>query len=288
MDYKLRSLAGGRLAILHRAFLPPGDPMTDIRPLLDLMTLLRDPERGCPWDREQTFASIAPYTLEEAYEVADAIARDDPDALRDELGDLLFQVVFHARMAEEQGTFDFADVIAGLLEKMVRRHPHVFSDAEVADAEEQTRAWERHKAAERRESDPGASSVLDGVALGLPALLRADKLQKRAARVGFDWSELAPVLAKVDEELAEVRAELDAAGSHERLAAEVGDLLFAVVNLARHLDVGAEAALRDANDRFGRRFRRVEAAFTARSADMREATLDELDAEWERAKRDGA
>ncbi len=258
--------------------------MADIRPLLELMALLRHPERGCPWDREQTFATIAPYTLEEAYEVADAIARDDPDALRDELGDLLFQVVFHARMAEEAGRFDFADVIAGLLDKMVRRHPHVFGDAEVADAEEQTRAWERQKAAERAAQEDGAASALDGVALGLPALLRADKLQRRAARVGFDWPRIDPVHAKVDEELAEVRAELDAGAPHARVAAEIGDLLFAVVNLARHAGVDAEDALRGTNARFSARFRQVEADFAGRDESMLDSDLEALDAAWERAK----
>ena len=260
--------------------------MADIRPLLELMALLRHPERGCPWDREQTFATIAPYTLEEAYEVADAVARDDPEALRDELGDLLFQVVFHARMAEEEGRFDFADVISGLLEKMVRRHPHVFGKETISDAEEQTRAWEQHKAAERRARDPSAASALDGVALGLPALLRAEKLQRRAARVGFDWREIEPVLAKIDEELAEVRVELEQDAPHERVAAEIGDLLFATVNLARHAGVDAEAALRGTNDRFSRRFRKVESAFASRGEEMREATLEELDAEWDRAKRE--
>ncbi len=259
--------------------------MADIRPLLELMALLRHPERGCPWDREQTFATIAPYTLEEAYEVADAVARDDPDALRDELGDLLFQVVFHARMAEEAGRFDFADVIAGLLDKMVRRHPHVFGDAEVADVEAQTRAWEQHKAAERAARGDGAGSALDGVALGLPALLRADKLQRRAARVGFDWSEIDPVHAKVDEELAEVRAELDAGAPRDRVAAEIGDLLFAVVNLARHAGVDAEAALRGTNERFSSRFRHVEAEFAQRDQALRDADLAALDAAWERAKK---
>ena len=260
--------------------------MADIRPLLELMALLRHPERGCPWDREQTFASIAPYTLEEAYEVADAVARDDPEALRDELGDLLFQVVFHARMAEEAGRFDFADVIAGLLDKMVRRHPHVFGDATVADAAAQTRAWAQHKAAERQARDPAAASALDGVALGLPALLRAEKLQRRAARVGFDWPEIGPVLAKVDEELAEVRAELDQGGPDERVAAEIGDLLFAVVNLARHAGVDAEAALRGGNARFVQRFHHVEAAFAERPEGLRGASLEQLDAAWEQAKRE--
>ncbi|MDX1592769.1 MAG: nucleoside triphosphate pyrophosphohydrolase [Gammaproteobacteria bacterium] len=258
--------------------------MADIRPLLELMALLRHPEKGCPWDREQTFATIAPFTLEEAYEVADAVARDDPEALRDELGDLLFQVVFHARMAEELGRFDFAGVVEGLLDKMVRRHPHVFGDAEVADAEEQTRAWERHKAAERRARDPREASVLDGVARALPALLRAEKLQRRAARVGFDWPDIAPVLAKVEEELAELRAELDGEAPAARVEAELGDLLFAVVNVARHAGVDAEAALRGANERFGRRFRRVESEFAQRGTAMHDAGLDELDAAWERAK----
>src|SRR5438874_6195348 len=206
--------------------------------LLAIMAQLRDPERGCPWDRAQDFASIAPYTIEEAYEVADAIARRDQTALKDELGDLLFQVVFHARMAEEQGLFAFDDVAAAIAEKMERRHPHVFGDAEIASAAAQTEAWEEHKAAERRDRAPPtgiAPSILDGVALALPALLRAVKVQSRAARIGFDWPEARPVFDKLAEEIAELEAELEAGADRRRLEDEIGDILFAVANLARKL-----------------------------------------------------
>lgn len=258
--------------------------MSDIDALLELMARLRDPEGGCPWDREQTFATVAPYTLEEAYEVADAIERGDLDELRGELGDLLFQVVFHARMAEEQGAFAFGDVVATIVDKMVRRHPHVFGEAEVLTAEEQTTRWEAHKAAERATAGEAASSALDGIARALPSLVRADKLQRRAARVGFDWPDIGPVYAKVAEEVEEVRDELASGGDAHRVAAEVGDLLFSCVNLARHAGVDPEMALRGANQRFARRFRHVEAAFAARERDLCDASLEELDAEWERAK----
>jgi MazG family protein len=262
--------------------------MSDIETLLQLMARLRDPEHGCPWDREQDFASIAPYTIEEAYEVADAVARDDLDALRDELGDLLFQVAFHSRMAEERGAFDFADVVAAIVAKMVRRHPHVYGSATVASAAEQTHAWERHKAAERRDRHGADAGALDGVALGLPALTRADKLQRRAARAGFDWPEIGQVFDKVREELDEVRAELDAGrpAGDPRLAGELGDLLFACVNLARHARVDPEAALRGASARFARRFRHVESAFVARDRTLDTATAEELDQAWEQAKRE--
>ena len=260
--------------------------MSGIEPLIELMARLRDPEEGCPWDVEQTFATIVPYTIEEAYEVAEAVAREDPAQLRDELGDLLFQVVFHARMAEEAGQFAFGDVVDGIVAKMVRRHPHVFGEARVASAAEQSAAWEAHKAAERDARGDGASGALDGVAAALPALVRAAKLQRRAARVGFDWPDVAPVIAKVEEELAEVRAELDAAAPRARVAAEVGDLLFSCVNLARHAGVDPEAALRDANARFSARFGAVEARFAADGHDLHDASLDELDAAWEAAKRD--
>ena len=229
------------------------------------MARLREPERGCPWDREQSFATIAPYTIEEAYEVADTIARGDMAALKDELGDLLFQVVFHARMAEEAGIFDFDDVATAITDKMVRRHPHVFGDAEIATAEAQTLAWEEHKAKERaaKAVATGArESVLDGVALALPALLRAAKIQKRAARIGFDWQEARPVIAKLAEEIAELEAELaiGADGDPDRLEDEMGDILFAAANLARKLDIEPEAALRRATEKFERRFRRVRGA----------------------------
>ena len=258
-----------------------------IERLLQVMARLRDPERGCPWDLEQNFASIAPYTIEEAYEVADAIARGDTADLADELGDLLLQVVYHARMAEEAGHFDFARVAAAIADKMIRRHPHVFGQAEVASAAAQTRAWEATKAMER-EAKAGTQGkrhgLLDDLPLALPALTRAQKLQRRAARVGFDWPEAAQVLAKVEEELCELKSELAAAGPRERLADEVGDLLFAVVNLARHLEVDGEAALRATNGKFERRFRAIEDALHARGQRLEDATLDEMEALWQDAK----
>jgi MazG family protein len=268
---------------------PPDRP---IDRLLAIMARLRDPDGGCPWDVEQSFATIAPYTIEEAYEVADAIARDDMTALREELGDLLLQVVFHARMAEEAGAFAFDDVATAIADKMVARHPHVFADAAVNSATAQRVHWESLKDAERAakaEAGGGAASVFDGVALALPALLRAEKLQNRAARVGFDWPEAAQVLDKIEEEVAELRqalagAEAGAAPSpaiHE----EVGDLLFAVANLARHLDVDPETALRDGNAKFTRRFTHIERALAAQGRDPAAASLDELEALWQQAKR---
>lgn len=252
--------------------------------LLAIMARLRDPQRGCPWDREQDFSTIAPYTIEEAYEVADAIARNDSAALKDELGDLLFQVVFHARMAEERGIFDFADVVAAIADKMERRHPHVFGDAEISTAAAQTEAWEAHKAAERRErahSTGTAPSVLDGVALALPALMRAAKLQRRASRIGFDWPDARAVFDKIAEELAELRTELDENSERERLEDEIGDVLFAVANLARKLEIDPEAALRRATAKFERRFRRVE-TLAARHAAAPD--LEGLEALWQQAK----
>lgn len=252
-----------------------------IERLLAIMRRLRDPDGGCPWDRRQSFASIAPYTLEEAYEVADAIERGAMEELRDELGDLLFQVVFHTQMAAEMGTFDFEAVVQAIIDKLVERHPHVFGDATLASAEEQSRAWEAHKARDRERRRPGAGS-LDGVSLALPALTRAAKLQRRAARVGFDWPAPAPVLEKVEEELQELREAMgkDAVARRE----ELGDLLFACVNLARHLGVDPEAALRSANAKFERRFRQVEAALAARGSRAEQASLAEMDALWEAAK----
>ena len=266
---------------------PPESP---IERLLRIMARLRDPESGCPWDVEQSFASIAPYTIEEAYEVADAIAHDDLPALKDELGDLLLQVVYHARMAEEAGAFDFAAVAGSIAEKMVRRHPHVFGETEVAGATAQTLAWEEHKAAERRakaEARGLRPSLLDGVALGLPGLTRAVKLQRRAASAGFDWPRAAQVLDKIEEEIRELRAELpageDRAPAQERLEDELGDLLFAVANLARHVEVDPESALRGANRKFERRFRAVEARF---GEALEQASLDEMEEAWQAAKAD--
>ena len=266
-----------------------------IQRLLEVMARLRDPEGGCPWDVEQSFATIAPYTVEEAYEVADAIERADMPALKDELGDLLLQVVFHARMAEEDGLFDFETVARGIADKMVRRHPHVFGDVTVESAAAQTLAWEDIKAAERaaqREAanggDKGAGdephSVLDGVALSLPALLRAEKLQKRAARVRFDWSDTVRVFAKIEEELSEVKQEIEAGEDPDRLEDEVGDLLFTVVNLARHLKVDPEVALRRCNAKFERRFKWLERDFAARGEDPAAATLEQLEDAWQAAK----
>jgi len=257
-----------------------------VRRLLAIMARLRDPARGCPWDREQTFATIAPYTIEEAYEVADAIQRGDLDALRDELGDLLFQVVFHARMAEEGGRFDFADVARSISDKMERRHPHVFGDAQVASVEDQSRAWEAHKAVERRAGvAPGERvSHLDGVSLALPALLRALKLQKRAARIGFDWPEISGVFAKLEEEAHELWEAREQGESAGRLEAELGDLLFTCVNLARHLALDPETALRHANARFEARFRRMEELLEATRGAVDGSSPEAMDAAWVRAK----
>ena len=250
--------------------------------LLAVMAALRNPQGGCPWDIEQDFSSIAPYTIEEAYEVADAIERGEFGELRDELGDLLFQVAFHARMAEERGFFNFADVVSAIVEKMVRRHPHVFADEVITDAAAQTRAWEAQKAKERQARGQHAS-LLDGVTLGLPALSRAEKLQQRAARAGFDWPEIAPVFDKVHEEIEEVRAEL-AGDDHQALEDEIGDLLFACVNLARHAGVDPEQALRTANRKFVRRFNYVEQALAGQGRSLDEADLECMEALWNEAK----
>ena len=257
--------------------------------LTAIMARLRDPEHGCPWDQAQNFATIAPYTIEEAYEVADAIARGDMPALKEELGDLLLQVVYHARMAEEAEAFDFDAVARAIGDKMVRRHPHVFGDAQIADAAAQTRAWEEEKAEERQAalSDGAADgpSALDGIPLALPALMRAAKLGGRAARTGFDWPDAVQVLAKIDEELAELRAELGADASRDRLEEEFGDLLFACANLARHLELDAEAALRRASGKFEGRFRRVEARLAETQTTAEAITLEEMERLWQEAKR---
>jgi ATP diphosphatase len=258
---------------------------TEITRLLDIMARLRNRDSGCPWDIEQTFATIAPYTIEEAYEVAEAVELGDPAALREELGDLLLQVVFHARMAEELGQFAFADVARGIADKMVRRHPHVFGDARIDSAAAQTAAWEDQKAAERRTKAAAAAappSALDGVGFGLPALARAVKLQRRAARIGFDWPAMAPIFDKIAEEIGELRHEIDTNGGAARIEDELGDLLFAVANLARRLETDPEQALRGACRKFERRFRQVETGLAARG--VAAPSLDEMEAEWQRAK----
>ena len=259
----------------------PDTPEAQLRRLLDIMAALRDPATGCPWDKEQSFATIAPYTIEEAYEVADAIARDDLGGLPDELGDLLFQVVYHARMAEEAGLFGFAEIAKTISDKMVRRHPHVFGDAATRDASMQTLAWEAQKRAER--AARAESGTLAGIPLGLPALVRALKLTARAARVGFDWPDAAAVLEKLDEEVAELRAELSRADP-ARLADEVGDLLFVIANLARKLDLDPEACLRQANNKFARRFIGVEQRLAVAGKAPADATLDEMETEWRAVK----
>jgi len=256
---------------------------SNINKLLEVMASLRDPDTGCPWDLEQDFASIAPYTIEEAYEVADAIDRGELGDLRDELGDLLLQVVFHARMAEEQGAFDFDDVAGAIADKMLRRHPHVFGDDDVADAEAQTHAWEEHKRRERAASGGHDIGVLHGISLGLPALLRAAKLGKRAAGVGFDWPEVDGVRDKVAEELAEVDA-ARAGTDQAAVAEEVGDLLFAVAQLARHLEVDPEEALRAANNKFVRRFEAVEDGLRADHVRWDEQSIEELERRWQAVK----
>jgi len=265
----------------------------DVRELLEIMARLRDPERGCPWDVEQTFATIAPYTIEEAYEVADAIDRGDMADLRDELGDLLLQVVFHARMAEEQGAFGFDGVVAAIVDKMVRRHPHVFAGAErEADGTAQLREWEALKRGEREAAGKGDDSALAGIARGLPEWQRAIKLQKRAATVGFDWPGPEPVIAKLHEEIEEARAEFAAvaadpgdAAAQDRLEDEIGDLLFVCANLARHARVDPGTALRRANAKFERRFRAMETLAAEDGVQLKDLSLDAQEAYWVRAKR---
>ncbi len=286
---------GAPLAPIAGLFMPMADlPVAEaprkkhaLDDLLAVMVRLRDPETGCPWDVKQTFASIAPYTIEEAYEVADAIARNDVDGLKDELGDLLLQVVYHARMAQEQSQFAFADVVDAITAKMIRRHPHVFVDSSLKDEFLSNDLWERIKAEEKAKRGKGAGSLLDDVPVGMPGLTRAVKLQKRAAKVGFDWPDLGPVLAKAEEEIAELKAAIaegedEAAKDH--VAEEFGDLLFVMANLARHLGVDPEAALRGANGKFVRRFGSIEAALSAQGRKPEDATLEEMDALWDAAK----
>lgn len=263
---------------------------SNIERLIDIMARLRDPDTGCPWDIEQTFETIAPYTIEEAYEVAEAIRNEDMHELEEELGDLLLQVVYHARMAEESGAFDFDKVARAIGDKMVRRHPHVFGSESIASAADQTRSWEATKADERaaKAAHGGrAPSVLDGVAVGLPGATRAIKLQNRAARVGFDWPATLQVFDKIDEEIAEIKQEIENEAGSDRLADEVGDLLFVVVNLARHLEVDPEAALRQANGKFESRFRAVEETFRPDARALSEVPLDEMEAAWQAAKKRG-
>jgi ATP diphosphatase len=274
-------------------------PSRDIGRLIEIMAALRTPGSGCPWDLEQNFETIVPYTIEEAYEVADAIARGDLGDLRDELGDLLLQVAFHARMAEEQGAFDFGGVVDAITSKMIRRHPHVFADAEGNTATAVKGLWEEIKAQEKAEKQNGGEaaspasapmSALDGVPVALPGLTRALKLQEKAGRVGFDWNDPRAVLAKIREEADEIEAELDALdqgrADKAHAAAEVGDLLFAVVNLARHLQADPEAILRATNRKFERRFQSIERALLAQGKGPKDATLAEMDALWDAAKKE--
>ena len=258
-------------------------PSRDITRLIEIMAALRTPGSGCPWDLEQTFQTIAPYTLEEAYEVADAIVRDDRPALKAELGDLLLQVVYHARMAEEEGAFDFGDVVEVVTAKMIRRHPHVFADEQGRTAEAAKGMWDRIKAAEKAEQGEAPKGALAGVPVALPALTRALKLQNKAGTVGFDWNDPRAVLAKIREETDEIEAALDA-GQQAEAAREVGDLLFAVVNLARHLSTDPEGVLRETNLKFERRFASIERALAAKGKRPQDATLEEMDALWDAAK----
>ncbi|MDT3686736.1 MAG: nucleoside triphosphate pyrophosphohydrolase [Pseudorhodoplanes sp.] len=263
-------------------------PSRDIARLIEIMAALRTPGTGCPWDLQQNFGTIAPYTIEEANEVADAIARNNIDDLREELGDLLLQVVFHARMAQEQGAFDFGDVVDSITRKLIRRHPHVFGDVRGLSPDEVKGLWDKIKAeekAERRANGKAGNETgaLAGIPAGLPALMRALKLQQKAGKVGFDWNDPLAVLAKIREETREIEAEIEG-GDSARAATEVGDLLFAVVNLARHLDVDPETALRATNLKFERRFASIEAALAARGKTPSQATLAEMDDLWNEAK----
>lgn len=259
-------------------------PSRDISRLIEIMAALRTPKTGCPWDLEQTFATIAPYTIEEAYEVADAIALGDFDELRDELGDLLLQVVYHSRMAEEEGRFAFGDVVEAVTSKMIRRHPHVFGDEDARAAGAAKGFWEKIKAGEKAEKGDKTAGYLNDVPLALPALTRALKLQKKAARVGFDWKEAAPILDKIAEEIGELR-EAMASGDPAHVAEEFGDTLFALVNFGRHLGIDSESALRDTNDKFRDRFHAVEHGLNEKNVKLGEATLEDMEALWQAAKR---
>jgi ATP diphosphatase len=257
------------------------EKLNSVSALITVMAALRHPETGCPWDKLQDFASIAPYTIEEAYEVQSAIITGDPEQLKDELGDLLFQVVYHARLAQERGWFDFNDVAGAIADKMIRRHPHVFGDAPAREASAQTQAWEAQKASER--GNRAETGTLDGIATALPALAKATKLTARAARVGFDWPDANAVLDKLEEEIKELRAELP----HEdpaRLQDELGDMLFVLANLGRKLNLNAERCLSGANEKFSRRFRYIEAALAAQGKAPADSNLEEMDRLWDAAK----
>ncbi len=266
--------------------------MYTLKDLRNIMERLRDPEHGCPWDREQTLETLVPYTLEEAYEVADAIQRGSEQELRDELGDLLFQIIFYTQITGEENKFNFDDVVDAIATKLTRRHPHVFADEKINNAKEQTLAWEEHKEKERKEKAGNKNiraSVLDGVSLALPALVRAQKLQKRAARVGFDWEDMQSVISKVEEELGEYREEClsDTSRIKGRIQEEMGDLLFSCVNLARHAGIDAESALREANLKFEGRFNSIEAELEGQGKSMEQVSLEEMDNLWEKAKQAG-
>ena len=262
--------------------------MNNIDKLLEVMQQLRDPETGCPWDKKQTFETIVPYTLEEAYEVQEAILKNDTDALCQELGDLLLQVVYHAQIAKEQGLFDFQQVVEGICEKMIRRHPHVFGDEKIDTAEEQSVAWERIKQDERLQSNKNNNnSILNDVNVNLPALMRAQKLQRKAAKVGFDWNELTPVIRKIEEELSELEDEITRGSEKELLSDELGDLIFACVNLARHLDINADFSLEKTNQKFIRRFQYIESRLEEFAIALEDSSLEELDALWREAKAKG-
>ena len=266
---------------------PESLPKEPLPRLLAVMAWLRDRQHGCPWDIDQTFRTIAPYTIEEAYEVADAIERDDMPALKEELGDLLLQVVYHSQIAREAGSFGFDDVAAAIADKMVDRHPHVFGDLDIRTADAQTVSWEARKAAERaaKAATEGTPGALDGVALALPALMRAEKIQKRAARVGFDWATIGPVIEKIEEELSELRAELEAGKMEQaKVADELGDVLFAVANLARHCKVDPEVALRATNNKFEKRFRHIERRLAETGRKPSDASLEEMEILWQEAK----
>ncbi|MGE9551540.1 nucleoside triphosphate pyrophosphohydrolase [Erwinia amylovora] len=257
--------------------------MNSLDRLLGIMKTLRDPQKGCPWDREQTFASIAPYTLEETWEVLDAISREDFDDLQGELGDLLFQVVFYARMAEEEGRFNFDDICNTISDKLERRHPHIFGDVKVSGSKEVLANWEQIKTRERAGKEQ--HSALDDIPRALPALMRSHKIQTRCSNVGFDWHTLGPVLDKVYEEIDEVMHEANqAVVDQQKLEEEIGDLLFATVNLSRHLGSKAETALQKANDKFERRFRQVELIIAAQGLKMQEATLEQMESAWQQIK----
>ena len=266
---------------------PDSLPKEPLSRLLAVMAWLRDRQHGCPWDIDQTFRTIAPYTIEEAYEVADAIERDDMPALKEELGDLLLQVVYHSQIASEVKAFAFDDVAAAIADKMVDRHPHVFGDLDIKTADAQTVSWEARKAAERaaKGTTEGATGALDGVARALPALMRAEKIQKRAARVGFDWATIGPVIDKIEEELKELRVELEAGKVEQaKVADELGDVLFAVANLARHCKVDPEVALRATNDKFEKRFRHIERRLAETGRKPSDASLEEMETLWQEAK----